>query len=177
MGEGGGLGPVGRSRRGVGMDRRPLPRLSGVPRTPLPGVLRGVLRRRPQGSAGELVGHRRARGTAHVPQLGQAAAEADLLRGPDRERRMTPPEAITIHSVLADGAERRLADDVLDGLTPPFKELPPKHFYDARGSERFERICKLPEYYPTRTELAILEAPAGESAAATGAQELVELAS
>ena len=49
-----------------------------------------------------------------------------------------------------------LADDVLDGLTRPFKELPPKHFYDARGSELFERICELPEYYPTRTERWIL---------------------
>ncbi len=50
-----------------------------------------------------------------------------------------------------------LANDVLDGLTRPFKELPPKHFYDARGSELFERICDLPEYYPTRTEKQILE--------------------
>ena len=48
--------------------------------------------------------------------------------------------------------ERSLANDVLDGLTRPFKELPPKHFYDARGSELFEQICELPEYYPTRTE-------------------------
>ena len=47
---------------------------------------------------------------------------------------------------------------MLDGLTRPFKELPPKHFYDERGSELFERICELPEYYPTRTERAILEA-------------------
>ena len=56
--------------------------------------------------------------------------------------------------------ERTLADDVLDGLTRPFKELPPKHLYDARGSELFDRICELPEYYPTRTERAILEAAA-----------------
>src|SRR3954471_3673854 len=56
------------------------------------------------------------------------------------------------------GAERTLRDDVLDGLTRPFKEIPPKHFYDARGSELFEQICDLPEYYyPTRTERSILE--------------------
>src|SRR5256885_8603050 len=42
------------------------------------------------------------------------------------------------------------------GLTRPFKEIPPKHFYDSRGSKLFERICELPEYYPTRTEMAIL---------------------
>ena len=46
---------------------------------------------------------------------------------------------------------------MLDGLTRPFKELPPKHFYDARGAELFDRICELPEYYPTRAERAILE--------------------
>jgi L-histidine N-alpha-methyltransferase len=70
-----------------------------------------------------------------------------------------------------------LANDVLDGLTRPFKELPPKHFYDARGSELFEQICELPEYYPTRTEREILETQADEIVADTGAGELVELGS
>jgi L-histidine N-alpha-methyltransferase len=76
------------------------------------------------------------------------------------------------------GAERRLADDVLDGLTKPFKEIPPKHFYDSRGSELFERICALPEYYPTRTERSILSARAADVVAAAGEPtELVELGS
>ncbi len=66
---------------------------------------------------------------------------------------------------------------MLDGLTRPFKELPPKHFYDARGAELFDRICELPEYYPTRAERAILEERAAELAALTGAVELVELGS
>ncbi len=66
---------------------------------------------------------------------------------------------------------------MLDGLTRPFKELPPKHFYDARGAELFDRICELPEYYPTRAERAILQASAAELAALTGAAELVELGS
>jgi L-histidine N-alpha-methyltransferase len=61
-------------------------------------------------------------------------------------------QAIRIDSCLSEFAERSLADDVLDGLTRPFKELPPKHFYDSRGSELFERICELPEYYPTCAE-------------------------
>ena len=47
--------------------------------------------------------------------------------------------AVDLH--LSATAERALADDVLDGLTRPFKELPPKHFYDARGAELFDRIC------------------------------------
>jgi L-histidine N-alpha-methyltransferase len=84
---------------------------------------------------------------------------------------------IRIDSYLSDGDERSLAYDVLDGLTRPFKEIPPKHFYDARGSELFERICELPEYYPTRTEREILIARAAEIVHETGAGELVELGS
>ncbi len=54
------------------------------------------------------------------------------------------------------------------GLTARPKTLPAKFFYDQRGSELFERICELPEYYPTRTEIALLERHAGEIAAAIG---------
>src|SRR6202011_3544804 len=95
---------------------------------------------------------------------------------------ITPPQplaepAIRIDSHLWGGDERSLADDVLDGLTRPFKELPPKHFYDARGARLFDRICELPEYYPTRSERAILQACADEIVAETGATELVELGS
>jgi L-histidine Nalpha-methyltransferase len=84
---------------------------------------------------------------------------------------------IRIDSHLGGAHERSLADDVLDGLTRPFKELPAKHFYDARGAQLFDRICELPEYYPTRAERAILEATASELAALTDAAELVELGS
>jgi L-histidine N-alpha-methyltransferase len=95
---------------------------------------------------------------------------------------LTQPEpvmeaAIRIESHLGGVHERSLAEDVLDGLTRPFKELPPKHFYDARGAELFDRICELPEYYPTRAERAILEETAGELATLTDAAELVELGS
>ena len=85
---------------------------------------------------------------------------------------------IRVEDHLADGtAAGTLADDVLDGLTRPFKELPPKHLYDERGSELFDAICEQPEYYPTRTERAILEAESAALVAATGAGELVELGS
>jgi L-histidine Nalpha-methyltransferase len=86
-------------------------------------------------------------------------------------------DRVLVESHLGDGEERTLADDVLDGLTRPFKELPPKHFYDARGAELFDRICELPEYYPTRCERAILEEHAAEIVERTGATELVELGS
>jgi len=90
---------------------------------------------------------------------------------------MTPlPDApIQVDSWLSGDEERTLANDVLDGLTKPFKELAPKHFYDARGSELFEQICEQPEYYPTRTELAILRDRATEIVERTGAGELLEL--
>jgi L-histidine N-alpha-methyltransferase len=85
--------------------------------------------------------------------------------------------AVTIDNRLSDVDERALANDVLDGLTRPFKELPPKHLYDTRGSELFDAICSLPEYYPTRTERAILNERASEIVEANDACELVELGS
>jgi len=84
---------------------------------------------------------------------------------------------VEVHSYLGPGDERTLADDVLDGLTRPLKELPPKHFYDDRGSQLFDAICELPEYYQTRTERLILECSAADIVERTGAVELVELGS
>ena len=92
-------------------------------------------------------------------------------------RSLLETEEIRIDSWLSEADERSLANDVLDGLTRPFKELPPKHFYDTRGSELFDRICELPEYYPTRTEKSILERHADEIVTRTRAGELVELGS
>ncbi|MFG2773024.1 L-histidine N(alpha)-methyltransferase [Streptomyces sp. NPDC048350] len=76
-----------------------------------------------------------------------------------------------------DATEADLRADVLHGLTRVPKELPPKWFYDARGSELFEEITRLPEYYPTRAEREILMDRAHEIAAVTGARTLVELGS
>jgi L-histidine Nalpha-methyltransferase len=67
--------------------------------------------------------------------------------------------------------------DVIQGLNQSQKTLPCRYFYDDRGSELFEQITDLPEYYPTRTEQAILEKYALEIAELTGACELVELGS
>jgi dimethylhistidine N-methyltransferase len=64
-------------------------------------------------------------------------------------------------SIALSETERAFAADVLAGLGAEPKHLPPKYFYDQRGSELFERITRLPEYYPTRTEIGILEAHAG----------------
>jgi L-histidine N-alpha-methyltransferase len=77
----------------------------------------------------------------------------------------------------AGGTLAGLAEDVREGLSCPFKELPPKYFYDERGSRLFEAITELPEYYPTRAERSILEARAGEIIGAAAPTTLIELGS
>ncbi|WP_338596050.1 L-histidine N(alpha)-methyltransferase [Saccharopolyspora sp. SCSIO 74807] len=88
---------------------------------------------------------------------------------------MSQPE-LTVHFTEADAA-RELRADVREGLTDEPKWLRPKWFYDAAGSELFERITELPEYYQTRAEHDILARHAVEIAEAAGAGTLVELGS
>ncbi len=68
-------------------------------------------------------------------------------------------------------------EDVISGLTQPQKSLPPHYFYDDYGSTLFEKICTLPEYYPTRTEASILQKNSLEIASMTGICDLIELGS
>jgi dimethylhistidine N-methyltransferase len=78
---------------------------------------------------------------------------------------------------LAPG-EESFRDAVLCGLGRARKAIPCKFFYDARGSWLFEEICRLPEYYPTRTEIAILEENSGDIAAQMGSYcRLIEFGS
>ena len=91
---------------------------------------------------------------------------------------ITVTEQITIEVHLPPGAALAdLGSDVREGLSQPFKELPPKYFYDERGSRLFEEITRLPEYYPTRAERAILEGRASDIVAASGCDALIELGS
>ena len=80
---------------------------------------------------------------------------------------------------IADGAAASLADwrqDIVAGLTAAQKRLSPKYLYDERGSQLFDEICELPEYYATRTELGLLAAHSQELAALAGARaEVVEI--
>ena len=69
----------------------------------------------------------------------------------------------------------RMLAEVSAGLSAPQKELPPKYFYDHRGSELFEEITRLPEYYPTRTERALLTAWMPELIPQLGTRALIEL--
>ena len=88
---------------------------------------------------------------------------------------MTEP-VIDVH-LIPDDAERSLHRDARLGLTSSPKWLQPKWFYDSRGSDLFEEITRLPEYYPTRAESSILAAHAGDIARRSGAHTLVELGS
>jgi L-histidine N-alpha-methyltransferase len=84
--------------------------------------------------------------------------------------------AIDVH-LPERGPLAGLAVDARMGLSAPFKELPPKYFYDERGSILFEEITRLPEYYPTRAERAILDRRGEEVVAAAEPSTLMELGS
>lgn len=86
--------------------------------------------------------------------------------------------AITVDVHLEpDAARRALEADVRDGLAATPKELPPKWFYDDRGSALFDEITRLDEYYPTRREREILEREADAIARTSGADTIIELGS
>lgn len=82
-----------------------------------------------------------------------------------------------VNHLAADHAARALRHDVREGLTATPKSLPPKWFYDATGSDLFDQITRLPEYYPTRAEASILAERAAEIAEVSAADTLVELGS
>ena len=77
--------------------------------------------------------------------------------------------------LAADSAYHALRRDVFDGLRKTPKSLPPKWFYDSVGSDLFDQITRLPEYYPTRAEAEILRTRSSEIAEASEADTLVEL--
>lgn len=80
----------------------------------------------------------------------------------------TPAPSSLLSLIDLQPAVGRFLDDVLSGLARSPKALSPKYFYDARGSELFEAICELPEYYPTRTELRLMRDHAADMAGQLG---------
>lgn len=86
---------------------------------------------------------------------------------------LAPPRSYRLD--VHPGAASTLAADARAGLAARPKRMPPKHLYDARGSELFEEITRLPEYYQTRAELRILRRAAPGIVARHGVDELVEL--
>src|ERR1700748_2994475 len=95
-----------------------------------------------------------------------------------QERLRSPAAPAGRSSADWRGAAHSLVEDVLNGLQHSPKRLSPTYFYDERGSQLFDAICDLPEYYVTRTETSILEAHAQEIADRIGPNALlVELGS
>jgi len=84
------------------------------------------------------------------------------------------PYTIDVH-LSPDDVRRRMRTDAIEGLRSTPKSIPPVWFYDERGSQLFEEITALPEYYPTRAERALLEAHAPAIAELSKADTLVEL--
>jgi len=84
---------------------------------------------------------------------------------------------ITCQPVRATKSVPSLTDDVLAGLFTAHKQLPAKYFYDDRGSALFDQICDEPEYYPTRTEDALLERCARDIIARVSPTQIVEFGS
>lgn len=87
------------------------------------------------------------------------------------------PERYSRRTVEVRDAHAELLADFRAGMLEPPRSLPPKYFYDARGSALFDAICDTPEYYPTRLEASLLERNAEAIITAAGASTLVELGS
>jgi L-histidine Nalpha-methyltransferase len=103
-----------------------------------------------------------------------------VLVGGARTARTTEPAgpAVTVDvRVTPADLSAALRRDVRTGLARPPRSMPPVWFYDDRGCELYEQITKLPEYYPFRTEQALLRRAAGQIAEAAGASVLVEIGS
>jgi L-histidine N-alpha-methyltransferase len=84
---------------------------------------------------------------------------------------------IVIRSHMEKSYSSNIAQDALKGLTAQQKYIPSKYFYDSRGSKLFDEICCLPEYYPTRTEIAILEQASTKIMESFERGDIVELGS
>lgn len=90
---------------------------------------------------------------------------------------MVSAERFRLDVHVGPDAGSTLAQDVREGLAEPPRALPPKHFYDARGSELFDAICDTPEYYVMRSEQALLEEVVDDLVADAAPTDLVELGS
>jgi len=106
---------------------------------------------------------------SHFEARSRRAAVKDFLDG---------HEPLAVIALPGEDLKDRMRREVLEGLSAPVRpQISPTYLYDARGSELYERITALPEYYPTRTEARLLEQIAPMLAAGVSATQLVELGS
>src|SRR5262249_20727777 len=150
-----------------GVDAKRLPALPGLP--PAPGCPRRIQRQvhgQPAGPSWRLLRDPSGPHPRHLPQFFLSAPTL-AIHGPAPclgARLMFNPNARDLSSEGFAVEEEEFLHAVVDGLSRPRKTLPCRFFYDARGSELFEEITRLVEYYPTRTEATILAANAAAMA-------------
>src|SRR5690554_3779078 len=94
---------------------------------------------------------------AELPQLLLSASTLAVHRRPSRERRIMASEGLSLVEMDEYGVNTAFRADVLAGLAQKQKAVPARWLYDDEGSRLFEAITRLPEYYPTRAEIEILE--------------------
>src|SRR5439155_10495203 len=187
-------GSAGRARRGVGMDFELVLALPRVPPLSVRRVLGSVVWH-PSRAARRVLGHL-ARAVAPEPaKLVRAGRPGDSQRlamcGGDVTQRRSPvrrvrrtllprPHSPRTATLVRLDSESRALRELRDALFRTPREIPCKYFYDDAGSALFEQITRLPEYFPTRTERALLEARASaivESAGGPNLTDVVELGS
>ncbi len=93
------------------------------------------------------------------------------------EQSLATGSRLEVHVFFVPDASSTLSRDVAQGLRSSPKRIPPKYFYDARGAELFDKICDTDEYYPTRTERALLARVAGDIVGAIRPTDIIELGS
>src|SRR5438876_5286349 len=189
-GRGGGSAPrrAARLRAGVGVDLELVRAVRRIPRVPVRAVLDALVRDAPGAPRGQL-GNPFAAEASKLPQLVRAGVQGDpggrAVRGRRLMRRLEQLQcgagkpARTAALVSGDAEAAALAE-LREALARTPREIPCKYLYDDRGSALFEQITRLPEYYPTRTEHALLVAQAGaivEAAGGARLSEMVELGS
>src|SRR6266542_1953446 len=103
------------------------------------------------------------RDTKHFPELGLPDPPPDFQRLPLRGGRLTKRTIDSSPLYVVTPPHEQMLNDVREGLRRTPKQLSPKYFYDERGSELFEEITRVPEYYLTRVERALVELGAGSA--------------
>src|SRR5207237_705052 len=182
-------GGARRACRCVGMDLELVLAVPRVPPLSVRGVL-GSLVRHPSRAARRLVGQL-ARPVAPEPaQLVRGGRPRDsqraaLRRGDVMERRsparrvrralLPRPQSPRTASLVRLDSESRALRELRDALLRTPREIPCKYFYDDAGSALFEQITRLPEYFPTRTERALLEARASAIVESAGGRKLTDV--
>src|ERR1700749_4383210 len=152
------------------MDRQRLPALPRLQALAgCPGRVQRQVHDQPDGAQGRRLCDAGGPPARQLPQLLLSPPALAVRRtASDQGRLMQTSEVLSLTLRDYHPPQDQMSTEVLAALSQRQKTLPCKYFYDERGSQLFDAICELPEYYLTRTELGILETHLPEMAAALG---------